>query len=158
MAISHKILGFAAISIFDIRLIITNLRFQTHLPSANQVSVSIMFGICCFYTYPRYTIFKQYSIPHEIYTTFIALCLVWSYWKLFCLFVITSSNGNIFRVTEPMWIPHTKASDAELRFSLICPRKNGWVNNAEAGYLRRHRAHYDVIVMSSFEFAEASMA
>ena len=25
--------------------------------------------------------------------------------------------------------------------------KNGWVNNREAGDLRRHRAHYDVIVM-----------
>ena len=26
---------------------------------------------------------------------------------------------------------------------------NGWVNNREAGDLRRHRAHYDVIVMIS---------
>ena len=37
-------------------------------------------------------------------------------------FMMTSSNGNIFRVTGPLcgvftghrWIPHTKASDAEL--------------------------------------------
>ena len=34
-----------------------------------------------------------------------------------------------------------------LMFSLICARINGWVNNGEAGDLRRHRAHYDVIVM-----------
>ena len=34
-----------------------------------------------------------------------------------------------------------------LMFSLICARINGWVNNDEAGYLRRHRAHYDVIIM-----------
>ena len=27
---------------------------------------------------------------------------------------------------------------------------NGWVNNGEAGELRRHRAHYDVIVMKCF--------
>ena len=33
-----------------------------------------------------------------------------------------------------------------LMFSLICARINGWVNNGEAGDLRRHRAHYDVIV------------
>ena len=26
---------------------------------------------------------------------------------------------------------------------------NGWVNNHQAGYLRRHRAHYDVIVMGT---------
>ena len=32
-------------------------------------------------------------------------------------------------------------------FSLICARINGWVNNREAGDLKRHRDHYDVIVM-----------
>ena len=30
-------------------------------------------------------------------------------------------------------------------FSLICAWINGWVNNGEAGKLKRHRAHYDVI-------------
>ena len=34
-----------------------------------------------------------------------------------------------------------------LVFSLICAWINGWVNNREAGDLRRHHAHYDVIVM-----------
>ena len=34
-----------------------------------------------------------------------------------------------------------------LMFSLICAWINGWVNNGEAGDLRRHRAHYDIIVM-----------
>ena len=32
-------------------------------------------------------------------------------------------------------------------FSLICVWINGWVNNHEAGDLRRYRAHHDVIVM-----------
>ena len=32
-------------------------------------------------------------------------------------------------------------------FSLICVWINGWVNNREAGDLRRHRGHYDVNVM-----------
>ena len=32
-------------------------------------------------------------------------------------------------------------------FSLMCACINGWVNNGEAGDLRRHRAHYDGIVM-----------
>ena len=62
--------------------------------------------------------------------------------------MMTSSNGNIFRVTGHLWrvftgcrwIPGTKASDAELW-------RNGWVNNHEAGYLRRHCTHYDVAVM-----------
>ena len=34
-------------------------------------------------------------------------------------------------------------------FSLICARINGSINNLEAGDMRRHRAHYDVIVMLS---------
>ena len=34
-----------------------------------------------------------------------------------------------------------------LMFSLICVWINGWVNNREAGDFRRHRGHYDVIVM-----------
>ena len=32
-------------------------------------------------------------------------------------------------------------------FSFICARINGWVNNGEAGNLRRHHAHYDVTVI-----------
>ena len=34
-----------------------------------------------------------------------------------------------------------------LMFSLICAWIHGWVNNREAGDLRRHRVHYDVNVM-----------
>ena len=34
-----------------------------------------------------------------------------------------------------------------LMFSLICAWINGWVNNRDAGDLRRHRAHYDVTAM-----------
>ena len=34
--------------------------------------------------------------------------------------------------------------------SLICAWIHGWVNNREAGNLRRYRDHYDVIVMNTF--------
>ena len=44
-----------------------------------------------------------------------------------------------------------------LMFSLICAWINGWVNNREAGDLRRHRAHYDVIVMFIGSFLAGSM-
>ena len=43
--------------------------------------------------------------------------------------------------------PHKCQWRRALIFTLICARMNGWVNNREAGDLRRHRAHYDVIVM-----------
>ena len=34
-----------------------------------------------------------------------------------------------------------------LMFSLICAWTNCWINNRDAGDLRRYRVHYDVIVM-----------
>ena len=47
----------------------------------------------------------------------------------------------------------TKASDAELWcFLRSVPWINGWVNNREAADLRRHRAHYDVIVMFIYRY------
>ena len=45
--------------------------------------------------------------------------------------------------------PHKGQWRGALMFSLICARIDGWVNNDEAGDLRRHRAHCDVIVMSN---------
>ena len=35
-------------------------------------------------------------------------------------------------------------------FYLICVWINAWLTSREAGDLRRHRAHYDVIVMKDF--------
>ena len=43
--------------------------------------------------------------------------------------------------------PHKGQWRGALMFSLICVWINGWVNNREAGDLRRNQAHYDVIVM-----------
>ena len=48
---------------------------------------------------------------------------------------------------SPVNSPHKGQWRGALMFSLICARINGWVNNHEAGDLRRLRAHYDVIVM-----------
>ena len=42
--------------------------------------------------------------------------------------------------------PHNGQWRGALMFYLICAWTNGWVNNREAGDLRRHRAHYDVIL------------
>ena len=48
---------------------------------------------------------------------------------------------------SPVNSPHKGQWRGALMFSLICVWINGSVNNREAGYLRRYRAHYDVIVM-----------
>ena len=48
---------------------------------------------------------------------------------------------------SPVNSPHKGQWRRALMFSLFCARINGWVNNREAGDLRRHQAHCDVIVM-----------
>ena len=63
----------------------------------------------------------------ETFSTLLALCA-----------------GN-FR--SPVNSPHKGQWRGALMFSLICEWTNWWVNNREAGDLRHHRAHYDVIVM-----------
>ena len=52
--------------------------------------------------------------------------------------------GGIHR--SPGNSPHKGQWRGALMFSLICARMNGWVNNCEAGHLRRHRVHFDVTV------------
>ena len=69
--------------------------------------------------------------------------------------MMTSSNGNIFCVTaicagihqSPVNSPHKGQWREALMVSLICAWINSWVNNGEAGDLRRHHGHYDVTVM-----------
>ena len=48
---------------------------------------------------------------------------------------------------SPVNYPHKGQWRRALMFSFICVWINGWVNNREAGDLRRHRAHLHIIVM-----------
>ena len=80
-------------------------------------------------------------------------------WTDTCLHanMMTSSNGNIFLVTGllcgeftgpdefPAQKPVTRSFDVFLDLRQI----NDWVNNREAGDLRRHRGHFDVNVMKT---------
>ena len=71
--------------------------------------------------------------------------------------MMTSSNGNIFRVTGPLCgeftgpgeFPTQRLVTWSFHVSLICVWINGWVNNRDAGDLRRYRGHYDVNVMTT---------
>ena len=58
------------------------------------------------------------------------------------LLAICAGNSPV-----PDEFPHKCQWRGALMFSLIYAWINGWVNNGEAGDLRRHRAHYDVTVM-----------
>ena len=48
---------------------------------------------------------------------------------------------------SPVNSPHKGQWRRALMFSLICGWANDWINNRDAGDLRRCRAHYDVTVM-----------
>ena len=73
------------------------------------------------------------------------------------LYMMTSSNGNLSALLAhcagnspitgefPAQRPVTRSFD----ILLIFVWRNDWVNNHEAGDLRRHRSHYDVTVMVS---------
>ena len=78
---------------------------------------------------------------------------------VFSVNMMTSPNGNIFRVTGhlsgeftgpgefPTQRPVTRSCDVSLTCALI-----NWVNNRKAGDLKRHRAQYDVTVMNSMYY------
>ena len=66
-------------------------------------------------------------------------------WKLFpCYWPFVQ---GIHR--SPVNSPHKGQWRRALMFSLICTWINDWVNNGEAGDLRRYCTHYDVTVMSA---------
>ena len=66
--------------------------------------------------------------------------------------MMTSLDGNIFLrywsfMRWPVNSPHKGQWRGDLIFSLVCDWMDGWVNDREADELRRHRIHYEVIVM-----------
>ena len=69
--------------------------------------------------------------------------------------MMTSSNGNIFRVTGPLCgeftgpgeFPTQRPVTRSFDVFFICAWINDWVKNREAGDFRRHRGNYDVNVM-----------
>ena len=62
--------------------------------------------------------------------------------SLSTLLAICAGNSPV-TVKFPAQTPGTRSFDVFFDLRLI----NGWVNNGEAGDVRRHCAHYDVIVM-----------
>ena len=106
----------------------------------------------------------QNNISHKIYMVCTLYFCVFVWYKpisakifrltSLALGMMTSSNRNLFRATGPLWgeftsprspvnSPHKGQWRGALMFSFICVWINGWVNNLEAGNLRRYRVHYD---------------
>ena len=99
---------------------------------------------CCFIP-----LMHLYNILQDCFTdTSVLLKWPWGMW----VNMMTSSNGNIFHVTGPLWgestshrgIPLTKASDVKLWFHVL----NKWISSSrDAGDLRLLHAHYEVTKM-----------
>ena len=83
--------------------------------------------------------------------------------------MMTSSNGNFFRDTGPLWgestghrwFPSQRPVTRSFDIPLIWASANGWANNRNSGDLRHHRDHKDVTVMETHlkpKFRESSFA
>ena len=51
--------------------------------------------------------------------------------------------------------PSQRSATRSFAVSLICAWRKSWVNNRDAGDLRRHRAHYDVTVIKGVDFIKS---
>ena len=88
---------------------------------------------------------KCVQIIHVLPGTSAGIFIAW--WRhqmetFSALLAICAGNSPV-----PGEFPSQRPVMRSLMFSLICVRINDWVNNREAGDLRRYRAHNDVIVM-----------
>ena len=84
--------------------------------------------------YPkRYTYFLRFGVFHDD-------VIEWKHFPRYWPLV-----RGIHR--SPVNSPHKGQWRGALMFSLICVWINGWVNNGDAGDLRRYRVHYSVIVI-----------
>ena len=93
---------------------------------------------------------KRYPISHPLGWGKGCVCCEFKIWSLFYTIYYILSWWRHQMEPFPRYWPFVWGIHrwpVTLMFSLICAWINGWVNNREAGDLRRHRAHYDVIVM-----------
>ena len=99
-------------------------KYQKYLPVSSKLS---LWGLCI--VRPEIRIFPYHDDVSK-----------WKHFPRYWLF-----GWGIHR--SPVNSPHKGQWRGALMFSLICAWINAWVNNREAGDLKRHRCHYGVIVM-----------
>ena len=111
---------------------------------------------------PKYIIYLNYTLvltqrlsPHNVRS--MDHWLIQRIWSLQCSIpwwrhqmeifaaLLARSAGNSPVIGE---FPHRGQWRGALMLYLIWDGINGWVNNGEAGDLRRHRTHYDVTVIA----------
>ena len=96
-----------------------------------------------------YTLSNKVFLAHLLFFSIIFVVLIhddvikWKHFPRYWPFV-----RGIHR--SPINSPHKGQWRGALMFSLICAWINSWVNNRDAGDLRRHHAHYNVTGMSPY--------
>ena len=95
----------------------------------------------CLYVDPRFkvTLFSP-SAPKIVHDDVIK----WKHFPRYWPYVRGIHRSRVNSPQKGQW-------RGALMSSLICVWINGWVNNREAGDLRRYRAHYDVTVMRNYD-------
>ena len=88
---------------------------------------------------------RHCNVPYFVDYTSIMLQSWWSHQMESFSALLSFCAGNS---PVPVNSSHKGQWRGALMFSLICASINDWVNNREAGKLRRHRGHYDVNVMA----------
>ena len=86
----------------------------------------------------------QNSSPSMAYSLIFSKLTWWRHQMETFSALLAICTGNS---TVPVNSPHKGQWRGALTVTLICAWINGWLNNRETGDLRRHRIHYDVIVM-----------
>ena len=90
--------------------------------------------------------------PNPVYHVHHDDVMKWKHFPRYWPFV-----RGIHRSPVPGEFPAKRPVTGYFDVSLICVWINGWINNREAGDLRRHHAHYDVIVTYSSSSQDGAM-
>ena len=119
--------------------------------------------------FPRYRWIPRTKASDDLYMFILAACVTYLYDGTSILYLddcLISSffHGDVIKWKHfprnwrfvrgihrsPVNSPHKGQWRGALMFSLICVWINDWVNNGEAGDLRRYPAHCDVTVMPQY--------
>ena len=103
---------------------------QHHMPIASLDSISVVCTVSLGIVSPY--VRRSWYHPDDV--------IKWKQFPRYWPFVRRTHRSPVDSLHKGQW-------RGALMFSLICACINGWVKNREAGDLRRHRAHYDVIIM-----------
>ena len=157
--ICHDLCRAARVSVRDLYVSIQGVP-HFHMPEFHMVILRIR---CAYIPYKRARLIPGYTpyirrLMHGVYALlcFVVVCCLSIYWYSSVLLHDDVIKWKHFPRYWPFvqgihrWpvnSPHKGQWRGALMFSFIYAGINGWVNNREAGDLRRHRAHYDVIVM-----------